>query len=74
MAKAVLSWFYESDIINRNIYEYYPKMFARYFQPVVSELMCNDVPEELLSILRSKYPGVEDFSTEGEIHSAQSSA
>jgi SAM-dependent methyltransferase len=62
---SVFHWFYESPIINRLFYDEYARIFASNFQIDKMELMYNHLPADHLNRLRSKFPGLIDFSTYG---------
>lgn len=63
--KTVLHWFYGTSLINRIMFDKYLQLFATYFSVVTSELMYNDIKQEILYQLRKKFPDNIDFSTYG---------
>jgi SAM-dependent methyltransferase len=62
----VLHWLYETDIINRQPFDSYLKIFNEpRFKITRLEVMSNSVPEKHLETLRSRYPDISDFTTYG---------
>ncbi|AWI88165.1 hypothetical protein C0214_07805 [Methylobacterium sp. DM1] len=64
-ADQVLEDMFSSPHINRVFYDEYYRLMSKHFRVVNAELMTNDVPDNLLSALRKKFPWATDFSTYG---------
>lgn len=61
----VAQWFFETDIINRVFFDDYVKLFYRHFYFVASSTIYSEIDPKVLSMLRERYPGYQDFSTYG---------
>jgi hypothetical protein len=56
---------YQSDFINRLMYEDYVDITNRYFTIIRSQIIYNDCPPHIYELLRKKFPRYHDFSTYG---------
>jgi SAM-dependent methyltransferase len=65
LCEAPLQWFYKADHINRVMFDDYTRLFARHFGVERCAAMLHDVPDNLLALLRARFPGYIDFSTYG---------
>lgn len=65
VGKFVYDQFHGTDHINRVFYDDYVEQFRK-FQVIRCETMFNVLPIEHLKLLRSEFPGRQDFSTYGE--------
>ena len=66
VAQSVIHWFFETKIINRLFFDDYLKIFSdSKIQLDSQELIYNFLPFNHRDLLRSIYPGKEDFSTYG---------
>ena len=57
--------FWEDGMINRLMFEEYPRAFGEQFQLIEQSTCYCDVPAEFVSLLRRRYPPYRDFSSYG---------
>ena len=61
----VLHWFYETQLINRILFEDYLKVFRLHFTLLASDIMYNNIDHSTLQKLKQKNPGYSDFTSYG---------
>lgn len=68
MPNDVAHYTFDTDLLNRVMYEDVLRMMRRDFLLVRFEAFWHDVPRRVLDELRAKFPGYEDFSTYGGLY------